>query len=351
MSNPTPTREQKQEGTETWGRPGSQAPLSASVSASASASALPPALPPIRTVREVPREELLAPGHRLCAGCTTGTAIRQILKASGSNVIVVTSTGCLEVSTSYFPQTAWRVPWVHVAFENNSAVASGIESALKALNRKGKSSEKPNIIAIGGDGGTFDIGLQALSGALERGHDFLYVCYDNEAYMNTGIQRSSATPYCASTTTSPPGVLYRGQRTQKKDLVGIAMAHGIPYAATACPSYPFDLMSKVREGLNIEGPAVLHVLTPCPTGWRFSVSEGMEMGKLAVQTGVWPLYEAVGGKVNVTVKIPRRLPVEKYLMAQGRFRHLTKEDIAKIQERVDEQAEKFGLGPVFPVQV
>jgi len=299
-----------------------------------------------RTIKEIPKEELLAPGHRLCAGCTAATAIRQVLKAAGRNIIVTTATGCVEVATSYFPQTAWRVPWVHLGFENTAALASGIESAMKALRRKRKSDENPHVIAIGGDGGTFDIGIQALSGALERGHDFLYVCYDNEAYMNTGIQRSSATPFCAATTTSPPGKRSMGQRTQKKDLVGIAVAHDIPYAATACPSYPIDLMNKVRKGLQVNGPALLHILTPCPTGWRFDISMGIELGKLAVMTGLWPLYEVENGITKLTVQVPKREPVKKYLELQGRFKHISEDELKKIQERADKLALKFGLGPL-----
>ncbi|MBC7126773.1 MAG: pyruvate synthase subunit PorB [Candidatus Methanosuratincola petrocarbonis] len=299
-----------------------------------------------KSVKDVPKEELLAPGHRLCAGCAAGTAVRQILKASGRDTVVVSPTGCLEVSTSYFPQSAWRVPWVHVAFENAAAVASGISNALKTLQRKGKSVEKADVIAIGGDGGTFDIGLQSLSGALERGDDILYICYDNEAYMNTGIQRSSATPFGAATTTSPPGKRSIGQRTEKKDLVGIAIAHGIPYAATACPSYPFDLMNKVRRGLDVDGPALIHVLAPCPTGWRTDTSDSIELGKLAVLTGLWPLYEVVNGEVKLTVQVPRREPVTKYLKAQGRFRHLDEDTVKKIQEKADRLAKRFGMGPL-----
>ncbi|MEM2001132.1 MAG: thiamine pyrophosphate-dependent enzyme, partial [Candidatus Methanomethylicaceae archaeon] len=236
--------------------------------------------------------------------------------------------------------------WVHLGFENTAALASGIESAMKALRRKKKTDENPHVIAIGGDGGTFDIGIQALSGAMERGHDFLYICYDNEAYMNTGIQRSSATPYCAATTTSPPGKRSIGQRTQKKDLVGIAVAHDIPYAATACPSYPIDLMNKVKKGLEVEGPALLHILTPCPTGWRFDISMGIELGKMAVLTGLWPLYEVENGVTRLTVQVPKREPVKKYLEMQGRFKHITEEEVRRIQERADKLAIKFGMGPV-----
>jgi pyruvate ferredoxin oxidoreductase beta subunit len=299
-----------------------------------------------RSMRDVPKEEYLAPGHRLCAGCTAGTAIRQILKVAGPNTVVVSATGCVEVATSYFPQSAWRVPWVHIAFENAAAVASGIESAMKALLRKGKTDEKLNIIALGGDGGTFDIGLQALSGAMERGHDFVYICYDNEAYMNTGVQRSSATPFCAATTTCPAGRFSSGQSTEKKDLVGIALAHNIPYAATATPAYPFDLMNKTRRAIDVNGPALLHVLTPCPTGWRFDIDKGIDYGKMAVLTGLWPLYEVADGKMRLTVQVPRREPVKKYLEAQGRFKHLRPQDIEAIQKRADLLATKYGLGPV-----
>lgn len=299
-----------------------------------------------RTMKDVPKGEYLAPGHRLCAGCTAATAIRQILKVSGPNTVVVSSTGCVEVATSFFPQSAWRIPWVHIAFENAAAVASGIESAMKALFRKKKSDEKVNVIALGGDGGTFDIGLQALSGALERGHDFVYICYDNEAYMNTGVQRSSATPFCASTTTCPAGKASKGQSTEKKDLVAIALAHNIPYAATATPAYPFDLMNKVRKAIDVEGPALIHVLTPCPTGWRFDVDRGIDYGKMAVLTGLWPLYEVASGSMRLTFQVPKREPVKKYLEAQGRFKHLKPEDVEAIQARADLLAAKYGLGPV-----
>jgi pyruvate ferredoxin oxidoreductase beta subunit len=299
-----------------------------------------------RSMKDVPKEEYLAPGHRLCAGCVAGTAVRQILKVAGPNTVVVSSTGCVEIATSNFPQSAWRVPWVHIAFENAAAVASGIESAMKSLQRKGKTDEKLTVIALGGDGGTFDIGLQALSGALERGHDFVYVCYDNEAYMNTGVQRSSATPFCASTTTCPAGRLSSGQSTEKKDLVGIALAHNIPYAATATPAYPFDLMNKTRRAIDVEGPALLHVLTPCPTGWRFDVDRGIDYGKLAVLTGLWPLYEVSDGNTRLTVQVPRREPVRKYLEVQGRFKHLKPLDVEAIQKRADLLAVKYGLGPV-----
>ncbi|HEY56767.1 MAG TPA: pyruvate ferredoxin oxidoreductase, partial [Dehalococcoidia bacterium] len=217
----------------------------------------------------VTREENFAPGHRACVGCGEALAVRQACKALGRSAIVVSATGCMEVVSSPFPETSWRLPWIHTLFENAAAVASGAEAGLKALVKKGKRPAREiGIVAMAGDGGTSDIGLQALSGALERGHDFLYICFDNEAYMNTGIQRSSATPFGASTTTAPAGKVSIGQVTWKKNLPAIAAAHDIPYVATACPSYPFDLMAKVKKGVATPGPAYIHILSVCPTGWR-----------------------------------------------------------------------------------
>ncbi|OGO04195.1 MAG: pyruvate ferredoxin oxidoreductase, partial [Chloroflexi bacterium RBG_13_54_8] len=195
--------------------------------------------------RLFPPREFFAPGHRACLGCAEALAVRLVTKALGREVIISNATGCMEVVSTPFPTTSWRMPWIHTLFENASAVASGIEAALKILTEKGTRTKKPKVVAMGGDGATSDIGLQALSGAWERGHDFLYVCFDNEAYMNTGIQRSSSTPFGASTTTSPAGKFSIGQTRWKKNMPAIAMAHDIPYVATACPSYPFDLMEKV----------------------------------------------------------------------------------------------------------
>lgn len=298
------------------------------------------------SIKSLPREELLAPGHRACPGCMEALAIRLILKAIGPNCVVVTATGCAEVTTTPYPYTAWRVPWIHVAFENAAAVASGIEAALKALMRKGRlGSEKVHVVAMAGDGGTADIGLQALSGALERWHDFVYVCLDNEAYMNTGIQRSSATPYGAWTTTSPVGREARGKPTWKKDVAAIAMAHMIPYVATAAPAYPLDLANKARRAAEVEGPAYLHVYCSCPPGWRFPSERALEVLRLGVEAGILPIYEAVDGKIRLTIKPSRRRPVADYIRAQGRFAHLTDEEIGLIQKRVDEAAEELGLPP------
>src|SRR4030043_300090 len=197
----------------------------------------------------------------------------------------------MEIVSSPLPTTSWEVPWIHTLFENTAAVASGIEAGIKVLTRKGKYTRKTKVVAMGGDGGTADIGFQALSGALERGHDFIYICFDNEAYMNTGIQRSSATPFGASTTTSPAGKFSIGQTTWKKNLPAIAVAHDIPYVATACHSYPFDLVNKISKAMEIKGPSYLHVLSPCPTGWRHAGDLSVKMGRLAVETGAFPLFE------------------------------------------------------------
>ena len=292
--------------------------------------------------RQVTKEEYLAPGHRACIGCVEVLAVRQAMKALGPDTIVVSATGCMEIVSSQLPWTSWRVPWIHTLFENTAAVASGIESGLKAMQRKGiKPEKKVNVVASAGDGGTSDIGLQALSGALERGHNFTYICWDNEAYMNTGIQRSSATPYGASTTTAPAGKKSIGQVTWKKNMPLIAAAHNIPYVATACPSYPFDLMEKVKKAADTDGPAYVHIFSVCPTGWRTAPEMGIEIGKLAVQTGVFPLYEVENGKYKLSMKVASRKPVQDYLKPQGRFRHLSEDDIKLIQERTDEEYEKL----------
>jgi pyruvate ferredoxin oxidoreductase beta subunit len=255
---------------------------------------------------------------------------------------VASATGCMEIITSSFPQSAWRVPWLHVAFENAAAVASGIESAYKALRRKGKVPDKKvTVLAVAGDGGTADIGLQALSGALERGHNFIYLCLDNEAYMNTGIQRSSSTPYGAMTTTSPPGSKSIGQKTWKKNMPAICAAHGIPYVATASPYYYLDLMNKAKKASLVEGPAYLHIYSPCPTGWRCNPEEALTTARLAVQTKVFPLYEVIDGKYVMSRKITKPKPVSEYFDIQRRFRHLTDSDIAYIQQRVDEEYAKL----------
>jgi len=290
--------------------------------------------------RLVTRRENFAPGHRACIGCGEALAVRLACKALGQNVIIVNATGCIEIISSQLPWTSWRVPWIHTLFENTAAVASGIEAGLKAMIRKGKHPAKEvKVVVIAGDGGTSDIGVQALSGALERGHDFLYLCFDNEAYMNTGIQRSSATPYGASTTTAPAGKESIGQVTWKKNMPAIAAVHDIPYVATACPSYPFDLMEKVAKGAAIDGPAYVHILSVCPTGWRCPPDLAIRIGRLAVETGIFPLYEVENGQHKLSFDLPKLRPVTDYMKLQGRFRHLTPDIINEIQSKV---TEKYG---------
>jgi pyruvate ferredoxin oxidoreductase beta subunit len=274
-------------------------------------------------------------------GCGEALAVRLVCKALGRNVIIVNATGCMEIVSSPLPWTSWEVPWIHTLFENTAAVASGIEAGIKVLSRKGKWTKRTKVVAMAGDGGTADIGLQALSGALERGHNFIYICLDNEAYMNTGIQRSSATPFGASTTTAPAGKVSIGQTTWKKNMPAIAAVHDIPYVATACPSYPFDLMNKISKAMKVEGPSYIHILSVCPTGWRLPPDLTIRAGRLAVETGIFPLYEIEEGRYTLNFDFPQLRPVEDYFKLQGRFRHLTKETIAQIQERVSAEYAKL----------
>ena len=292
--------------------------------------------------RLVTENEPFAPGHRACIGCGEALAVRLACKAIGNNSIVVNATGCMEIVASQLPYTSWRVPWIHTLFENTAAVASGVESGLKALVRKGRRPDKDvKVIAIAGDGGTSDIGLQALSGALERRHNFTYICFDNEAYMNTGIQRSSATPFGATTTTSPAGKKSIGQFTWKKNMPAIAAAHDIPYVATACHSYPFDMMAKVKKAVETPGPAYVHILSVCPTGWRCPTDSTIRMGRLAVETGVFPLYSIENGEYKLSIDFPQLKPLRAYTKQQGRFRHLSEEILDQIQERVTREYDKL----------
>jgi pyruvate ferredoxin oxidoreductase beta subunit len=283
-----------------------------------------------------------APGHRACTGCGEALAMRMAFKALGNNVIVANATGCMEIVASQLPQTSWHLPWIHTLFENTAAVASGIESGYKAMKRKGVAvPENTKVVAVGGDGGTLDIGLQALSGAMERGHDFTYICFDNEAYMNTGIQRSSATPFGAVTTTSPAGKKSFGQFAWKKNMPAIAVAHNIPYVATATHSHPFDLMEKVKRAVDTPGPAYVHILSVCPTGWRSATNTVIKQARMAVETGMFPLYEVIDGRYRMSLDLPKLKPVREYLKMQGRFRHLSDDIIAQIQARVELEYQKL----------
>jgi len=288
------------------------------------------------------REDRLAGGHRLCAGCGASIAVRQVLLGAGEDPVVVgCATGCLEVSTTIYPYSSWRTPFIHNAFENSSATISGVEAAFNGLRRAGKIApdKKVRFVAFGGDGGTYDIGLQALSGAMERGHDMVYVCYDNGAYMNTGIQRSSATPKGAWATTSEVGAAQAGKRQIRKDLTAIIAAHGVPYAAQASVSHWKDLTTKAEKAFNTPGPAFLNVFAPCPRGWRIPSSMTVEIAKLAVQTGFWPVYEVEDGVWRQTVKVNNKKPIEEFLKPQGRFKHLfapgNEALLAEIQADVD----------------
>ncbi len=287
---------------------------------------------------------LFTPGHRACPGCGATIAVRAILEATGPDVIVVSPTGCLETFSAQYPYSPWGVPWLHVLFENAAAVASGVEAALK----KRGLAEKVKVIIIGGDGGTHDIGLGGLSGMLERGHNVTYICYDNEAYMNTGVQRSSSTPVGASTATSPVGKQSWGKERPKKNLPAIVMAHGVPYVATASIAFPKDITRKVKQALSIEGPKYIEIHSPCPIGWGFESASTIELAKLAVQTGLVPIYEAFQGQPLKVRKIPKRLPVTEYLRQQKRFRHLMEGEgdtlhIAQIQAIADANAAHYGL--------
>ncbi|MBI5561871.1 MAG: pyruvate ferredoxin oxidoreductase [Deltaproteobacteria bacterium] len=293
------------------------------------------------TLKELAKkEERLTGGHRLCAGCGIPPIVRLILRSTDCPVVATSATGCLEVGTTIYPYTSWNIPWIHSAFENAAATISGIETAYRSLKKQGKIPDRDvKFIAFGGDGGTYDIGLQALSGALERGHNFLYVCYDNGAYMNTGIQRSSATPLFSNTTTSPAGTVIEGKQQWRKDLTRIVVAHNVPYAAQASPHNWSDLSKKAEKALNTNGPTFLNVMSPCPLGWYTKSEDSIKWAKLSVDTCYWPLYEVENGVLRVTYKPKEKKPLAEWLKPQGRFKHLFKPEnknlLDAFQERVD----------------
>jgi pyruvate ferredoxin oxidoreductase beta subunit len=291
------------------------------------------------------QKQKLVQGHRSCSGCGFPQIVRAILASTDKPVVASCATGCLEVTTTIYPFSSWNIPFIHSAFENSAATITGAETAYRALKKKGKIKEDIQFVAFGGDGGTYDIGLQSLSGSLERGHDFLYVCYDNNAYMNTGIQRSSATPYGASTTTSPAGKVIPGKQEFRKDFAKVCIAHNIPYVAQASVSNLIDLTNKAQKAFSIKGPKVLLVLQPCTLGWRYPQDKTIEIAKLAVETKFWPLYEVENGKYKLTYKPSNDVSVMEYIKTQGRFKHLlkpeNKEIVDKIQQHVNSEWEKL----------
>ncbi len=306
----------------------------------------------IRNIRTAPTEEYYLPGHRSCAGCGPALVYKLVAKASGPNTIFVGPTGCMYVANTSYLNGPWAVPWIHSQITNGGAVLSGIEAAYQAMLRKGKKRGGfPNIICMAGDGGAADIGLQALSACMYRNHDVLFICYDNEAYANTGIQTSPMTPYGAQTTFTPPGkVAPEAKKLWPKDLVKmIAAGHpAVKYLASASPAYPVDLMNKVRKALAYKGPTLLHIHAPCPKGWRFDPWRTVEIGRMAVESGMWQLYEIEEGQTKLTYRPRSMKPVKDYLASQGRFGHLTPEMVGRIQQFVDAKATEVGLAVPIP---
>lgn len=300
----------------------------------------------ILTLKELSkRDVLLSSGHRMCSGCGAPIVVKMVLLASDYPVIASNATGCLEVSTCISEYTSWKIPWIHSAFENAAATISGVETMYRSLKKQGKITGDIKFIAFGGDGGTYDIGLQSLSGAMERGHDMLYVCYDNGAYMNTGIQRSSATPFGADTTTRPAGSVVPGKTEKRKNLTKIMAAHNIPYAAQASPSHWSDLVKKVRKALEIQGPKFMNIISPCNRGWRSRTDDAITLSRLAVETCYWPLYEIENGVTRITFKPKEKKPIVDFLKPQGRFKHLFKPEneglLAQIQSDIDAEWERL----------
>jgi len=306
----------------------------------------------IKGIKNVPKEDLYVPGHRTCAGCGPALVYKLVVNAAGPNSIFIGPTGCMYVANTSYGCTPWKVPWIHSQITNGGGVAAGIESAYKQMIAKGKyDGEQPNVIVMWGDGGAVDIGLTSLSGAIYRDHKVLFICYDNESYANTGVQVSPTTPYGAWTTFSPSGPeVPQGKNLWPKDNPGL-VAGGHPnlrYLATASPAFAIDLMNKVRKGLNSGGPAYIHLHAPCPKGWTFPADKTIEMAKLAVDTGMYLLYEIENGEFKVTYKPRRRKPVAEYLKLQGRFNHLAPEYIEEIQAWADKRAMALGLPAVMP---
>ncbi len=293
---------------------------------------------------KAPLSHVVNPGHSACAGCGMIIAARLVLDTAGPNTIATNATGCSEVTTTQYPMTSFKIPWIHSLFENPSSLASGIAAVL----RRRKLDSKINVIAIGGDGATFDIGLGNISGMWERGDNVLYVCYDNEAYQNTGYQSSGATPLDANTTTTPPGKKSFGSQLPKKNMIEIALAHHLPYVATATVGYPIDVINKVKKALAIKGPKYLQIYCPCVPGWGIEPKDTVRVSKLAVASGFYPIVEYVSGELKGVMKIVKKEPVEEFLKPQKRFKHLFKSpagqaEIAKIQAVADANIKKYSL--------
>ena len=310
-------------------------------------------LPLLKKLPQLPREEYYVPGHRTCAGCGPALQYKLVAKAAGPNTIFVGPTGCMYVANASYLCTPYRVPWIHSQITNGGAVASGIEAAYQVLLRKGKrEGELPNVIVMAGDGGTTDIGLQAMSALMYRGHDVLFICYDNESYANTGIQTSPTTPYGGNTTFTPPGKnVPEGKKLFPKDPPQLVIGGhpAVKYVATASVAYPIDLINKVRKALNVKGPTFVHIHAPCPKGWKFDESKTIEIAKLAVQTGMWNLYEWIDGEFKYRERAKELKPVGEYLKPQKRFAHLKPEHIAKMQAFVDARQKAPGVPVKMPV--
>ena len=287
------------------------------------------------------RDGAFSGGHRLCAGCPIPIYVRMLTRVTEYDIVAGSATGCLEVGSSIFPYSSWKIPWAHTAFENVSAMMSGAQATYSVLKKKGETDKKLKFVAIGGDGGTYDIGLQSLSAAMERGHDLLYICYDNGAYMNTGIQRSSATPLGAATTTSPAGKISSGKEQRRKDLTSIMVGHHLEYVAQGSIHNPVDLSNKLKKGLELDGPAFLNILSPCIPGWRIGPDMAVESARMAVESRFWPMYEVENGIYKISYKPKTATPVSEWLLSQGRFKHLKQAQhshmLEKIQTQVDEQ--------------
>ena len=289
------------------------------------------------------KPERLSPGHRMCAGCGGTIAVRAVLRAlhEGDKAVIGNATGCLEVSSFMYPYTAWEDSYIHNAFENAGATLSGVETAYNILKRKGKIKDNYKFITFGGDGGTYDIGFQSLSGAMERNHDMVYVCYDNGAYMNTGIQRSSATPMYADTTTTPVGTQSAGKMQNRKDLAAIIAEHDVPYVGQSTFISNFkDLHQKAEKAIYTEGAAFLNIMAPCPRGWRYESEDIMEICKMAVETCYWPLFEVEHGKWKLTYEPKNKRPIEDFLRLQGRFKHLFKKGNEDLLEQFQQEVDR-----------